>query len=219
MTPRDIAAMLGEFFAVFGVQTATLENRADVATLCRRLSTEECLEEAVARHARLVAKPGTAEYDAALTDDIAEKGDVIYVAFYTAHAHGIELDPVFVEDARKRLVYALDIARAHQGVCAALDSMCAARPGSWHYANTRLELTRHLEALVVACCTEIRDLGFDPYEIVEIIHRANMRKVWPDGKVHKDAHGKVRKPLDFIGPLPEIRAIIAAQHTIAELAV
>ena len=53
------------------------------------------------------------------------------------------------------------------------------------------------------------EMGVKPDELFDIVHKANMTKLWSDGKVHRrEGDGKVIKPPDWEDPEPKIRAAI-----------
>ena len=54
-------------------------------------------------------------------------------------------------------------------------------------------------------------LGFHPSPFFEIVSRANLRKVWPDGWMRTNDSGKVIKPAGWVGPDAEIEAEIFRQ--------
>jgi len=56
------------------------------------------------------------------------------------------------------------------------------------------------------------ELGVKPEALFEIVHNANMSKLWPDGKVHTNPEtGKVVKPPTFVRPEPLLEAEIERQ--------
>lgn len=52
------------------------------------------------------------------------------------------------------------------------------------------------------------EMGVDPEKPFEMVHAANMRKLWPDGKPRWNAEGKVMKPEGWVGPEEELKAHI-----------
>lgn len=44
------------------------------------------------------------------------------------------------------------------------------------------------------------ELGLDPQPIWDLVHGANMAKLWPDGLAHKTPEGKVIKPEGWTPP-------------------
>jgi predicted HAD superfamily Cof-like phosphohydrolase len=52
------------------------------------------------------------------------------------------------------------------------------------------------------------EMGIKPEEFFEIVHKANMSKVWPDGTVHYNASGKTIKPPTWEDPHEQIRSAI-----------
>ena len=53
------------------------------------------------------------------------------------------------------------------------------------------------------------EMGVKPKEIFDIVHNANMTKIWSDGKVHRrEGDGKVIKPPEWEDPYPKIKNII-----------
>jgi predicted HAD superfamily Cof-like phosphohydrolase len=53
-----------------------------------------------------------------------------------------------------------------------------------------------LDSLYVIIGTAV-SYGIDIERVFDEVHRSNMTKVWPDGTVHYDEHGKVLKPLTY----------------------
>jgi predicted HAD superfamily Cof-like phosphohydrolase len=52
------------------------------------------------------------------------------------------------------------------------------------------------------------EMGIEPDEIFEIVHDANMSKLWPDGKPHYKDDGKTLKPPSWKDPEPLLREAI-----------
>jgi predicted HAD superfamily Cof-like phosphohydrolase len=56
------------------------------------------------------------------------------------------------------------------------------------------------------------EMGVQPEALFEIVHEANMSKLWPDGKVHvRESDGKVVKPPTWQDPYPLLAAAITQQ--------
>lgn len=55
------------------------------------------------------------------------------------------------------------------------------------------------------------EMGVKPQPIFDIVQKANMDKVWPDGLVHKNEMGKTIKPEGWVAPEPQIVAEIDRQ--------
>lgn len=56
------------------------------------------------------------------------------------------------------------------------------------------------------------EMGVDPGELFEIVHRANMSKLWEDGKPrYRQADGKVIKPAHWQDPQPLLKEEIMRQ--------
>ncbi len=60
------------------------------------------------------------------------------------------------------------------------------------------------------------DLGIDPQPLWNIVHAANMAKIWPDGTVKRRADGKVQKPPTWKDPTEALQEEVNRQ--IAEAA-
>ncbi|MCL1858365.1 MAG: hypothetical protein FWF92_03945 [Oscillospiraceae bacterium] len=53
------------------------------------------------------------------------------------------------------------------------------------------------------------EMGVKPKEIFDIVHEANMTKIWSDGKVHyREDNGKVIKPPEWEDPYVKIKKAI-----------
>ncbi|SDY81634.1 Predicted phosphohydrolase, Cof family, HAD superfamily [Proteiniborus ethanoligenes] len=55
------------------------------------------------------------------------------------------------------------------------------------------------------------EMGVKPDKIFEIVHRANMDKLWSDGKPHFKEDGKTIKPEGWVDPYPKIKEEIDSQ--------
>ena len=55
------------------------------------------------------------------------------------------------------------------------------------------------------------EMGVRPGRLFDIVHEANMKKLWPDGKVHYAADGKVIKPPSWKPPEPQLMEEIERQ--------
>lgn len=63
------------------------------------------------------------------------------------------------------------------------------------------------------------EIGTDPQPVFEIVHQANMGKLWDDGKPHYDENGKVVKPPDWKekhAPEPKLHKEIFRQRGVDE---
>ncbi|WP_124727389.1 HAD family hydrolase [Staphylospora marina] len=57
------------------------------------------------------------------------------------------------------------------------------------------------------------EMGVRPKALFDIVHEANMGKLWPDGKPRRrESDGKVIKPPDWKDPMPKIRNEILRQN-------
>jgi len=55
------------------------------------------------------------------------------------------------------------------------------------------------------------EMGVQPGRLFDIVHSANMKKLWPDGKVHYAADGKVIKHPSWTPPEPQLAQEIDRQ--------
>ncbi|MEK4910587.1 HAD family hydrolase [Niallia sp. FSL M8-0099] len=92
------------------------------------------------------------------------------------------------------------------------------------YAYMSEELTEFMESsevvdqadamidLIYLAIGTMVELGVKPEKLFEIVHEANMSKIWPDGKPHTDPEtGKIIKPPTFVRPEPLLQAEIERQ--------
>lgn len=56
------------------------------------------------------------------------------------------------------------------------------------------------------------EMGIKPQKIFEIVHDANMAKLWEDGKHHEDENGKTIKPPNWEDPYPKLKQAIDNQN-------
>jgi len=54
------------------------------------------------------------------------------------------------------------------------------------------------------------EMGVKPQKLFEIVHTANMTKLWADGLPHYNADGKTIKPPNWVDPYPQIKKEIDA---------
>lgn len=52
------------------------------------------------------------------------------------------------------------------------------------------------------------EIGVPPGRAFDLVHTANMSKLWPDGTSHIDSEGKVLKPPGWVSPDPSIEAYV-----------
>ncbi len=110
---------------------------------------------------------------------IAHKlADVVYVAYGTAHSLGLEIG-----DEVSQIGQFLPLRTCHQLVVLAL------RRGS--------KVAACLAELVATCYALAEDHGIDLDAVIAEIHRANMSKAGPDGRMVLDSNGKAVKPPGF----------------------
>jgi len=55
------------------------------------------------------------------------------------------------------------------------------------------------------------EMGVRPGPLFDIVHTANMQKLWPDGKVHRNADGKVIKSPEWRDPYPLLQEELERQ--------
>lgn len=60
------------------------------------------------------------------------------------------------------------------------------------------------------------EIGVDPESLFDIVHAANMAKLWPDGLPHRREDGKIIKPPGWETPEPKLFAEIMRQKDSAE---
>jgi len=62
------------------------------------------------------------------------------------------------------------------------------------------------------CLGGFVELGINPEPVFDIVQKANMSKLWADGKPHyRESDGKVAKPKGWQAPEPQIEAEIKRQ--------
>lgn len=63
-----------------------------------------------------------------------------------------------------------------------------------------IEYADALADLVYVCFGSALEAGINLNAVLEEVHASNLRKIWPDGKVHYREDGKVVKPADWTPP-------------------
>lgn len=80
--------------------------------------------------------------------------------------------------------------------------------GAW-YEQDFLGMVDALADLVYVCYGMAIEMGVDLDDVIDEVHRANMRKLGPDGKPMYREDGKITKPEGWVGP--DIEGVIQAQ--------
>lgn len=79
-------------------------------------------------------------------------------------------------------------------------------------AETVVDQADAMIDLIYLALGTLVEIGVKPAALFDIVHDANMSKVWPDGTVHYDSTtNKVVKPPTFIRPEPLLQAEIDRQ--------
>jgi predicted HAD superfamily Cof-like phosphohydrolase len=79
-------------------------------------------------------------------------------------------------------------------------------------AKTVVDQADAMIDLIYLAIGTLVELGVKPEPLFEIVHNANMSKIWPDGKARLNPEtGKVVKPPGFIRPEPLLEAEIKRQ--------
>ena len=97
-------------------------------------------------------------------------------------------------DRRKHLIH-----EEYDEVLDALITLEKAHLGLNSYTpeEATVDLAGELADLLYVVYGTAEELGIPLDRVFNEIHKANMRKVWDDGKVHKNEFGKVIKPDNF----------------------
>lgn len=80
------------------------------------------------------------------------------------------------------------------------------------FAKTVVDQADAMIDLIYLAIGTLVELGVKPEKLFEIVHNANMSKLWPDGKVHTNPeNGKIIKPPTFVRPEPLLKDEISRQ--------
>jgi predicted HAD superfamily Cof-like phosphohydrolase len=98
----------------------------------------------------------------------------------------------------------------------ALNSDRVTARGTWmqeeldefHAAENIYEQADAMIDLIYFALGTLVEMGIKPDEIFEIVHNANMAKLWPDGTPHYKDDGKTLKPPGWQDPEPLLRESI-----------
>ena len=78
----------------------------------------------------------------------------------------------------------------------------------FHAAGNIYEQADAMIDLIYFALVTLVEMGIEPDEIFEIVHNANMSKLWPDGTPHYKDDGKTLKPPGWQDPEPLLRESI-----------
>jgi len=82
----------------------------------------------------------------------------------------------------------------------------------FYEAETVVDQADAMIDLIYLAIGTMVELGVKPEKLFEIVHNANMSKIWPDGKPHTNPEtGKIIKPPTFVRPEPLLQAEIESQ--------
>ncbi len=78
-------------------------------------------------------------------------------------------------------------------------------------ADTLLDQADAMIDLMYFALGTLTEMGVEPDELFAIVHRANMTKLWPDGKPRYNENDKVVKPPDWQPPDAALQKELALQ--------
>jgi predicted HAD superfamily Cof-like phosphohydrolase len=81
-------------------------------------------------------------------------------------------------------------------------------------AETLYEQSDAMIDLIYFALGTLVEMGVKPSKLFEIVHDANMRKLWPDSRPRFDGSGKTIKPHDWRGPEEDLQFAIDRQRGI-----
>ena len=113
----------------------------------------------------------------------AEVGD-----FHDCFGHPAPDSPALIEHKRAHL--------RSKWMCEEIDEFLV--------AATVVDQADAMVDLIYFALGTLVEMGVPPQEIFAIVHKANMSKLGPDGKVHYNSDGKVIKPASWCPPEPQI---------------
>ncbi len=79
-------------------------------------------------------------------------------------------------------------------------------------ANTLEDQTDAMIDLIYFALGTLVEMGVKPTNIFDIVHNANMTKIWKDGNLQYHPDGKTKKPPNWIDPKPLIEKEIRYQN-------
>lgn len=202
------ADAMAEFFHAYDADFVTPKNRTEVETLCSLLILEERTEFYDAREKLKTLDDGSDAWFKELAHCMKELCDMKYVTWYAAFAHHLDIKPVYQPSYRQTLT-----GQSTFAVINDLNMLMTLPPEHTEVARERLRLLKeNLCTLLSDIEQTMYDFGASPDtapELFALVHKSNMDKRWPDGKIRKDrVTKKVKKPKGFVGPEAEIEAIL-----------
>jgi len=78
-------------------------------------------------------------------------------------------------------------------------------------ANTIVDQADAMIDVIYFAIGTLVEMGVRPQELMDIVQQANMSKLWPDGKPHYRADGKIMKPEGWEDPYSKLQEAIAQQ--------
>lgn len=78
--------------------------------------------------------------------------------------------------------------------------------------QTSKDLVGQVDALcdlMYFCLGSLVEMGVPPGEAFSFVHKANLKKLWPDGKAKIDSSGRIMKPKGWVGPEAEIERYLS----------
>jgi predicted HAD superfamily Cof-like phosphohydrolase len=76
-------------------------------------------------------------------------------------------------------------------------------------ADTLVEQADAMIDLIYFALGTLVEMGIKPEQLFDIVHEANMSKLWPDGTPHYNDEGKTIKPPQWTDPYKKIQSVIA----------
>lgn len=112
--------------------------------------------------------------------------------FHKAFGHPTSESPILLDDVR--------VAKRSSWMQEELDEFKA--------ANDIYEQADAMIDLIYFCVGTLVEMGIEPSQLFEIVHNANMKKLWPDGNGRWAKDGKTIKPPYWTDPRLEIMSAI-----------
>ncbi|GHU71540.1 hypothetical protein FACS189450_07740 [Spirochaetia bacterium] len=118
--------------------------------------------------------------------------------FHKQFGHPLSEKPVFIDAERARKRYDWMLEEINEFI----------------ESNTIVDQADAMIDLIYFALGTLVEMGVKPDKPFEIVHEANMSKIWPDGTVHYNETGKTIKPKGWIDPYEKMKSVIVCEGSI-----